>query len=260
MTWEAAQRERIEAAGRQLAGARAGNKLIAPLDDGLLADAGAAYRVQRAAVAAYGAPEAGWKLGATGAAAQELLRLPGPFRAPLLAPLCLASGSRFALPPGTRGVEVELAFRIGRTLPARSGGYDPEALVAAASSLHPALEIVGCREERDALDGLHAIADFGVNIAFVHGPAIAGWTRLDLAAVTAACRIDGVQRATGAASAVLGSPLLALAWLTRQGVALRDGDWVSTGSLTGITPLRGARKVVGDFGPLGSVELLVDDR
>jgi 2-keto-4-pentenoate hydratase len=260
MTWEAAVKDQIEAAGKRLARARADHTLIAPLDDGLLADADAAYQVQQAAVAAYGLPVAGWKLGATAAAAQELLRLPGPFHAPLLAPLCLASGSRLALPPGTRGVEVELAFKLGRDLPTRPGGYDPEELVAATASLHPALEIVGCREERDALDGPHAIADFGINIAFAYGPTIADWQDLDLPAVTAACRVDGERRAAGTAAVVLGSPLLALAWLTRQGVALREGDWVSTGSLTGITPLHAARHVIGDFGPLGSVELLTDDR
>ena len=91
----------------------------------------------------------------------------------------------------------------------------------------------------------------------MHGPAIAGWRELDLAAVTARCLLDGVEVARGTADLVLGSPLLALAWLTRQGVALRGGDWISTGSITGITPLHPAAHVVGDFGPLGRVELMV---
>lgn len=250
----------VEAAGRRLAQARADGRLIAPLDDALVADAAAAYRVQRAAVAAFAAPLSGWKLGATGAAAQSFLRLPGPFHAPLLAPFCLASGTRFAPPAGTRGVEVELAFRLGRDLPARPGGHGVDEVAAAIASLHPALELVGCREDRESLDGLHAIADFGVNIAFVSGPQIAGWAELDLPAVTATCRVDGEERAAGAAAVVLGSPLLALAWLTRQGVALRAGDWVSTGSLTGITPLTGARRVTGDFGRLGRVDLQLADR
>jgi 2-keto-4-pentenoate hydratase len=247
----------VEVAGEQLARARAGRHLIDPLPDRLLADLASAYRVQRAAVAALAGPTVGWKLGATAGPVQRLLRLQAPFHAPLIAGECYPSGARIGLAPGTRGVEVELAFRLARDLPARKEGYPPEAILPALGSLHPALEVVGTREARALLDGLHAIADFGLNIAFVHGPAIAGWRGLDLAGVGARCVVDGVEAARGTSAVVLGSPLLALAWLTRQGVALRAGDWISTGSITGITPLHPAARVVGDFGPLGRVELRV---
>lgn len=247
----------VEAAGERLARARAQHRLIEPLPDTVLADVPGAYRVQRAAVAALARPVAGWKLGATTGAVQTLLRLQAPFSAPLVASACHPSGAKLELLPGTRGVEVELAFRMARDLPARQQGYPPDDIVPAIASLHPALEIVGTREQRAALDGRHAIADFGLNVAFVHGAAIAGWRELDLASIAARCLLDGAEAARGTADLVLGSPLLALAWLTRQGVALRAGDWISTGSITGITPLHPAAHVVGDFGPLGRVELRV---
>jgi 2-keto-4-pentenoate hydratase len=213
--------------------------------------------VQQAAVAALAGPTVGWKLGASNEPVQRLLRLQAPFYAPLVAGECYPSGVRIGLAPGIRGVEVELAFRLARDLPARDEGYPPDAILPALGSLHPALEVVGTREARAALDGLHAIADFGLNVAFVHGPAIAAWRELDLAGVAARCIVDGVEAANGRSDIVLGSPLAALAWLTRQGVALRAGDWISTGSITGITPLHPAAQVVGDFGPLGRVELRV---
>lgn len=247
----------VEAAGERLARARAGRHLIEPLPDAVIGDLAGAYRLQRAAVAALARPIAGWKLGATAEPVQALLGLGAPFYAPLIASECHPSGAQLELAPGTRGVEVELAFRMARDLPARREGYPPEEILPALASLHPALEIVGTREALVDLDGLHAIADFGLNVAFVHGPAIAGWRGLDLAGVAARCVLDGVEAARGTADVVLGGPLRALAWLTRQAVALRAGDWISTGSITGITPLRAAAQVVGDFGPLGRVELRV---
>ena len=51
----------------------------------------------------------------------------------------------------------------------------------------------------------------------------------------------------------LGSPLAALKWLADYGPGLRAGQWVSTGSLTGLTALAGPCAVIGDFGPLGRV-------
>ena len=45
-------------------------------------DAAAAYAVQEAHVAALGAGAAGWKVGATNAAAQAMLDWPEPFYAP----------------------------------------------------------------------------------------------------------------------------------------------------------------------------------
>ena len=162
-------------------------------------------------------------------------------------------------PPGLRGVEVELAFRLGSDLPARAGGYAPDQIVKAVGALHLALEVVGTREDRQGLNGRHAIADFGLNVAFVHGEAIADWQHLDLPAVRARCLVDGEERAEGAASEVLGSPLIALSWLTAQGVALAAGEWVTTGSLTGITPARSGQTVTGDFNALGRVTLRLID-
>ena len=247
--------EDVSAAGRRLAQARAGHHLAAPLPEALIADIAGAYAVQAAAVAAYAQPRVGWKLGATGTVAQQRLGLTAPFHAPLFADGSAPSGATLPAPPGLRGVEVELAFKLAQNLPARPGGYRPDALRGAVASLHPALEVVAAREDRRELEGRHAIADFGLNAAFVYGEAIADGLALELPKVTARCLVDGESRAEGAASAVLGDPWLALAWLTEQGVALAAGDWVSTGTLTGITPAGAGRAVTGDFGQLGRVSL-----
>jgi 2-keto-4-pentenoate hydratase len=248
--------DEIGTVARELAAARREGRLTAPVDDALIPDLERAYALQGAAVSAFGARRVGYKLGATGTESQAKLNVSGPFHAPLFEPLTLESGSTLTVPPGLRGIEVELAFRIGRALPARDGGYGPHEVADAVASLHPALEVVATREDRSGLEGRHAVADFGLNHAFVHGSAIDGWRDLDLPGVAGRCLVDGVVKAEGTAEVVLGSPLLALAWLTRQGIVLAAGDWISTGTLTGITPAAAGQRVTGDLGPLGRVELV----
>ena len=246
------------AAGRALAEAWRTGTLIPALQPGLLTGPEAALAVQAAARAAIGEALVGWKIGATNPVTQQVLKISAPFYGPIYLSRCHAGRARLRLPAGVRGIEVELAFRLRGDLPARATPYTDAEVRAAVGSLHPALEIVGTRQQGEKLDGLQAMADLGFNGGFVAGPAIAGWDGLDLAAVRGACVIDGVRLAEGEASIVLGSPLKALAWLADQGVGLRAGQWVSTGTLTGITPIAPGQRIVGDFGPLGSVELILE--
>ena len=239
-------------AGERLAHARRANQLIAALTEDEVPDIAAAYAVQRAAIAAWPQEPIGWKIGATSAEVQGRLKAPGPFYGPIFAAHSHPSGTAVAGAAGLRGVEVELAFRLGRDLPARNGGWSVEEVADAMAGLYLALEFVATRQE-GGLEGRRAIADFGLNHAFVHGPAVEGWRDLDLAAIHAAVLVDGHKRAEGDAAVVLGSPLKALAWLADNGPGLRAGQWISTGTLTGLLALPEPCVVTGDFGRLGQV-------
>lgn len=238
-------------AGERLVHARRANQLIPALTAEEVPDLAAAYEVQRAAVAAWTQEPIGWKIGATSADTQARLKLAGPFYGPMFAAHSHPSGTAVAGAAGLRGVEVELAFRLGRDLPA-GASYELAEVAEAAAGLYLALEFVASRQE-GTLEGLRAIADFGLNHAFVHGAAVEGWRDLDLAAIHAAVLVDGQKRAEGDAAVVLGSPLKALAWLANNGPGLRAGEWISTGTLTGLLPLPEPCTVTGDFGPLGQV-------
>ena len=54
-------------------------------------------------------------------------------------------------------------------------------------------------------------------------------------------------------------PLASLTWLanhlSRAGVGLNNGEWVSTGTCTGLDPMAVGETAVADFGDLGAVEL-----
>jgi len=239
-------------AGERLAHARRANRLVPALSEDEVPDLGAAYAVQRAAVAAWPQDPIGWKIGATSADTQNRLKLAAPFYGPIFAAHSHPSGSAVPGATGLRGVEIELAFRLGRDLPARDGGWSAAEVADAAAGLYLALEFVATRQE-GGLEGRRAVADYGLNHAFVHGPAVEGWRELGLADIRASLLVDGERRAEGSAAVVLGSPLAALQWLADNGPGLQAGQWVSTGTLTGLTALPGPCAVVGDFGRLGQV-------
>jgi 2-keto-4-pentenoate hydratase len=211
-----------------------------------------AYAIQDAVAQRLGAIE-GWKTGA-----------PAPEAEPAYAPIftVIAGPGRFpAAAQRLFGVEAELAFRLARDLPKRGTPYTRDEIVAAIASMHPAIELVDTRFADFAkVDALSKIADNQSNGALIHGPAVAGWQSLglDLARPPIEVTIDGTMaaRTTGNSG---GDPLRLLTALanhcTRRTGGLREGDMITTGSITGVAFAKPGSVVVADFGRLGTVRL-----
>jgi 2-keto-4-pentenoate hydratase/2-oxopent-4-enoate/cis-2-oxohex-4-enoate hydratase len=76
--------------------------------------------------------------------------------------------------------------------------------------------------------------------------------------------VNGNEVTSGKGSAVLGHPLKALAWLAntlpQHGLSLKQGDWVTTGVVTGLYYAQAGDHVVADFGSLGQVEIKWTER
>lgn len=236
------------------------NTLIEPLDDAVLPDQAAAYAIQSDFLAALNEPISGWKIGATNAGSQKMMGLPGPFFGPMPRRFCVNHGTAVPMPAGIIGAEIELAFRLATDLPRRSEAYTLEEIQAAISGAYLAIEVIGLRQEGEGVpNGRRAIADLGANCVFAHSnSAIEGLTRklsADPASVTARCLIDGIEKGAGDAAIVLGNPLAALQWLASHGPGLTSGQWISTGTITGMAPISAPCHVVGDFGDLGQVRL-----
>lgn len=238
----------------RLASAWREDRLVERLPDAAVADEGAAVAVQRELLAALGEPIAGWKIGATTAKAQAIMQASGPFYGPVLRSRVWADGASVALPPGFRGFECEFALRIGADLPVRAGGYARDQLAIAIDAVVPAIELVATRQEIEGMgNGRLAWADLGFNHGLVLGAPVMPPPLDALADALVIARVGGDEVGRGTGAEVLGHPLEALSWLTRQGVALAAGDLVSTGTCTGIAKLAPGETGEGDFGPLGRV-------
>ena len=102
-------------------------------------------------------------------------------------------------------------------------------------------------------------ADCGANVALAVGPWLRDWRSLDLKAHAVAVSVNGAAGGSGTGSRALGDPMNVMLWLanqqSREGQGLKAGEIVSTGTCTGIDPVRPDDRVAADFGALGRVEI-----
>lgn len=221
-----------------------------------------AYAVQDAVIRLLGHPIAGYKVGSTSKEAQRILGTSEPGSCPVPAPYLHASPARIALVPAqTPAIEGEFAFRLGRDLPARDVAYRRDEVAAAIDAVAGAIEVVGTRLDGGlAGKGRYLVtADCGANIDLVVGNWIADWQSLDLTSHRVAITIDGVAAGEGTGARALDDPMNVMVWLanhqSKRGLGLQKGQCVSTGTCTGLDPVKPDNRVMADFGSLGTVEI-----
>jgi 2-keto-4-pentenoate hydratase len=219
------------------------------------------YAIQASIARRTGQAIAGWKIAATSAAGQRHIGVDGPLAGPLFADRILDGGSTLSLDGNhMRVAEAEFAFRFGRELLPRPMPFTDLEVLAAAASLHLAIEVPDSRyEDFTAVGAPQLIADCACAHWFLLGPAVTtDWRTRDLAAhEVVGYRNDvGVERGRG--SNVLGDPRIALTWLANElrgiGTPLRTGQVVTTG--TCLVPLAVAPgdHVSIDFGDFGTID------
>jgi 2-keto-4-pentenoate hydratase len=222
----------------------------------------AAYDVQRRIAALTDGRRVGWKVGATSAVVQTHFGVSEPATAPMFAADCHDSPAVIPVFDGQSvSVECELAFRFAVTLPPRNGAYGRSEVLASVGAVLPAIEVVGCRFESGfaGLGGARFIADMAAHTAWVGGPECADWRGFDLD--RHAVRLVRADRtvAEGVGANVLGGPLHVLEWtanhLARLGYGIAADEVVSTGTLTGLTPVKPGDHLRADFRLLGRVEV-----
>jgi 2-keto-4-pentenoate hydratase len=212
-----------------------------------------AYAVQTATAAALGAI-GGWKVGASGPAAE-------PSAAPLPAATIRTSPAVWALPAGMSiGIEGELAFRFARSLPPRPVPYSEDEVWDAIDALHPAIELVRARfADPQAVDKLALLADNLANYGFCFGPPVRDWREVDFLRQPVSLTVDGKEKVHAVGGNAAGHPRRLLAWLAnhcaRRGRGLAAGDIVTTGTHTGLISLTAPARVGVQFAGLGEARL-----
>lgn len=221
-----------------------------------------ACAVQDAVIRLLGHPVAGYKVGSTSKEAQRILGTTEPGSCPVPAPYRHASPARIPVAPAhSPAIEGEFAFRLGRDLPPRSTPYTRAEVSDAVDAVAGAIEVVGTRFAGGlAGKGRFLVtADCGANIALVVGKWTTDWTSLNLPSHRVAVRINGAPAGEGTGARALDDPMNVLVWLandqSKRGRGLTKGLCVSTGTCTGLDPVKPGDKVVADFGSLGTVEI-----
>lgn len=215
-----------------------------------------AYAVQRRVAegleSAGGAIIGGWKVGAPKPDRPNCAPMPA---AGIYASPARVSAKRFTL----RGVEGEIAFRLGADLKLRDEPYGRAEIVAAIACCVPAIEILQSRfTNPDDEPPLAVLADSNTHGGFVYGPPAADWQGIDFAAETVRLTVGGAVVKTGTANP-LGDMIRLIQWLADTGSrwagGLKAGQYITCGSWTGKDFVAANAQVQVTFAHAGSVSL-----
>jgi 2-keto-4-pentenoate hydratase len=156
------------------------------------------------------------------------------------------------------GVEGEIAFRFTRDLPPKGNDYT-RAEVSAALEACPAIEVVSSRfRDQASRSALEKLADCISNGAFVPGAIRRDWQGLDLPRLHVTLTVNGEPVVDQTGGHPSGDPLgvaVALVNMMRLSGGVRAGQYVTTGSCTGLRFLRPGDVCQVRFEGLGEAEV-----
>ena len=200
----------------------------------------------------------GHKVGLSSKAMQEMMGVDEPDYGHLLSDMEVfedraVPADRYCYPR----VEVEVGFILGEDLPGE--GCTEQDVVDATEAVAPAIELIDSRiADWDIRIG-DTIADNASSAGYVQGPDRVKPTDIDLKAIEACLLRNGDQVAEGRSDAVLGDPVVAVAWLARKvasfGVTLEAGNVILPGSVHRAVDVRPGDDFEAVFDGLGSVRL-----
>ncbi len=203
----------------------------------------------------------GWKIAATSVAGQKHINVSGPLAGRIFADKVIADGGIASMKGNEMAVgEAEFAFRFARDLPPRPNPYTVQEVLQAVGTLHPAIEIPDSRFSDFVSAGeAQLIADNACAHLFVLGDATnADWRSRDLIEERPVVTLRG-ETHVGHGKNVLGDPRVALTWCVNElralGIALREGEVITTGTCCIPLPIQAGDFFAADFGALGKVSV-----
>ena len=242
-----------------LADARVQGRKLEKYPHGAPATEAEAFSVQCKAARLTGWTQTGWKIGCTSKMAQDMLRADGPFPGPIYAQRTFANDGEVPVnDKAIRLVEPEIAFTMAHTLPAGEAEHNVADVIAAVGSVHLSLELVNRRLPGGLEDGnMWNIADGGCNDAFTLGPAHEVLAEGAYAALELFVSKNDEPETVGAGINALGGPDIALTWLANylnaNDLALKAGDIVTTGVVTGLVYVAPGDEIISTCAELGEV-------
>lgn len=251
----ASPRTDVEGLARVLANARVAGERLATLAPELRpASSEDAFATQYATLQSLGSAPAGWKIGSKSH--------DGPIQG---SPMPAAGVHRgrttvardaFAKP----GLELEIAFALGRRFEAGSGPYTDEAVLDAIETVHAAIEIVASRfQDWPNVDKLWQLADLQNHGALIVGEGVAYERDYPFASPSMRFTFGGANIVEGVPANPAGDPRRLLPWLVNhcvsRGVTIEPGAVLTCGSYTGIYFPACAGVALGTIDGLPPVEL-----
>jgi 2-keto-4-pentenoate hydratase len=202
-------------------------------------------------------PTVGWKVGRKSPSAE-------PNYAPLFERRLFKSGDHIGRDLfRTWEIEAELMFRLDRDLPPKEMPYSRDDLAQAAGAVFVVFEILDSRYAAwPDLPAPLLLADFLSHGAMVIGTQAQLPSPAVFDAVPVTLAVDGQVVIAHKDGNPVGDVLDLAAWLANElaanGAGLRKGDFVTTGSYTGMYHLAPGCQAVATFAGIGSVSIARD--
>jgi 2-keto-4-pentenoate hydratase len=213
-----------------------------------------AYAAQEATLHVLHADIGGWKVGAKSP--------DGPIQgAPLPSEGVHRSGARLAMHAfGKAGLELEVAFRLGRRFEAGSGPYSDEDVIGAIESVHAAIEVVASRFAAwPDVEKPWQLADLQNHGALIVGEGVPYDAAFPFVSPAMTFTFDGAPLFNGAPANPAGDPRRLLAWTVNhsvsRGLSLERGTVLTAGTYTGLAFPDAPGPAVGRIEGLPAVEL-----
>lgn len=207
------------------------------------------FAVQEKVVAALASPISGWKVIAlpTGEA----------MFAPLLASGVVAPGGTWKVAgKEPAGIELEIAFKMGRDVPA---GASQAQLLDCIETAHVVFELCQSRLANPDDQPQHVkLADCILNAGLVLGQSFEGWRTRDLKNIPGRLLVDGKVHKDGKSVDPIGAITALAPALAARGKKLAKGQTVITGSLIGMNWLTGRHALKGVIDGCGEVAITLD--
>ena len=224
-----------------------------------------AYAVQDAALDLTHRAVAGWKVGKINPPIDGIDRLAGPI---FVDQVVVANGAAIAMDvfaDGFAAAEAEFLLRVGAAPDPAKTHYTMDEARDLIDAVHVGIEIAsspfpGINQHGPGV----TISDFGNNNGLIVGAAIADWRGVDLDAWPVELWIEDEQAGAATTATMLDGPFGAARFLfelmAARGIALTPGQWISTGAVTGVHPVRIGDRVAARFDGRLTVDCVIKAR
>ena len=224
----------------------------------------AAYEVQDLAISQWPDQVVGWKVGYIAPDRRDASgdeRLLGPIFA---RQFWTATGGIAPIPVfagGFAAIEAEYVLRLDADAPADQLEWTADEAAALPATLFLGLEVASSPLATiNVLGPRVVVSDFGNNNGLLLGAEVPDWTARDEDGLVAETFIEGTSVGTGGAcrlpGGLRGAFAFALARSARRGRPLRRGEWVATGTATGIHDIEVGQHGKVVFAGLGALEVV----
>ena len=238
------------------------NKIIAPIPSKYTKKLSEAQKLRKLCESKIKEPIIGFKAAGTGIPLIKKFKEKEPFYASVYKRNFLKNGKSVKINKSTLGIELEVCYKIKKTVFASKGQITMKNISKYISNMAPCIEIVGYRQRKKGISSFGDLcSDFGANVKFLVG-SLKKYKKINIGNLKTNITNKKInQSVDGNTNTVYISPLNSLRFVLnkvkKDNINLNKNFWVFTGSSVGVVPIKGKGLYTGKIDKLGTVKTII---